>query len=476
MKRRVTSFIAIFIFAAAPLFAHDPAAVTPLVIDTDMGLDDTVMLSLALQCPNINLSAVVASEGVSSPEMSVDLLGRMLNLFNRSDAAFYAPAKTEPLPAPPFRGFASAAIEVALKNVAPLSSRDFSPKAYVSEHGKTVVLVLGPLTNIAAAFEADPTIADRIDKIVCAGSPDPAASWNMRYNAEALAAVRDTGVKLEFVRPDEDARKRESWASGELKFGSGASIGENFVKKLLADAQVRGHYFGYFTNFFDELTLLYWIDKSLFEKADELGVYEPANREGLLSLFERIIANGRQGKQRVVFVEYPLPAIAFQFDVRKRRRHIIERHGEAEWFAQLLMNEFHEHLGAYSVIGVKMGLRAAELLNAPQHGIKVTSRTPARPPVSCLNDGVIVATGATPGRGLFKHEPADAVAVMFEYNGRALTLKLKDEYRDRVKARIKKLLERYTLDDHEYWHGVRALGLDIWTDWRRGEIFTATWN
>ncbi len=156
-----------------------------------------------------------------------------------------------------------------------------------------------------------------------------------------------------------------------------------------------------------------------------------------------------------------------------RRASILGRNGEDEWFAQLLMNELHEHLGAYSVVGVKMGLRAAELLNAPPHSMEVVSHAGPRPPFSCLNDGILVATGSTPGRRLFVHEPKGAgdVAATFTYNGRSVTLRLKAEYRAKVKAEIGRLVEEYGLQRPEYWQGVRTFGLDLWETWHRLEIF-----
>jgi len=136
----------------------------------------------------------------------------------------------------------------------------------------------------------------------------------------------------------------------------------------------------------------------------------------------------------------------------------------------------HEHLGAYSVVGVKMGLRAAEVLNAPQHGMKVVSHVPPGPPVSCLDDGVICATGCTPGRALFSRGEIDrdAVKVSFTYNGRTITLTVKRRYRDHVRSRIRALLRVSTLEDRAYWEGVRALGLDIWTNWHRRDLFTVS--
>lgn len=62
--------------------------------------------------------------------------------------------------------------------------------------------------------------------------------------------------------------------------------------------------------------------------------------------------------------------------------------------------EFHGHLGPYLVSGVRMGLLAMRLLDS--HGyadLMVTVETGATPPVSCLADGLQVATGCTLGKG-----------------------------------------------------------------------------
>ena len=137
------------------------------------------------------------------------------------------------------------------------------------------------------------------------------------------------------------------------------------------------------------------------------------------------------------------------------------------------MNELHDHLGAYSIIGVKMGLRAAELLNAPPHGLKVTSHVKPGPPLSCLNDGVIVATGSTPGRNLYFQGPIDETCaqVAFSYQGKTVNLTLKTEYQQQVRQHIQNLLKDYTIDDPEYWDGVRRKGFDIWENWHRLDLF-----
>jgi hypothetical protein len=93
--------------------------------------------------------------------------------------------------------------------------------------------------------------------------------------------------------------------------------------------------------------------------------------------------------------------------------------------------------------------------------------------VSCLNDGLLVSTGSTPGRNLFSHSPGPpgTVEATFAYNGRTVTLRLKKSYQERIRNTIQTLLTYTTLEDDAYWAGVRDLGLEIWKDWHRSDLF-----
>ncbi len=63
----------------------------------------------------------------------------------------------------------------------------------------------------------------------------------------------------------------------------------------------------------------------------------------------------------VVLNDFPVaPSISmFKDDVRPYVKKIIERYGLEEWKACLLTNEFHRHLGIYSIVGAKMGHKGA---------------------------------------------------------------------------------------------------------------------
>jgi pyrimidine-specific ribonucleoside hydrolase len=241
---------------------------------------------------------------------------------------------------------------------------------------------------------------------------------------------------------------------------------------MLDQPASRQHYLEVLSEFHDELAVLYLLHPELFRNVGR-DVVEPHDAQVVAKAIAAELSRGRQRKQRVVFTDGPLPAESLRSDVQQRREAILANNGPDEWFAQLLLNELHEHLGAYSIIGVKMGLRAAELLNAPQHEMTIASSAPAAQPVSCLNDGLLVATGSTPGRGLFSHSPGPpgTVEAEFAYNGHSVTLRLKKVYQERIRTTIQALLTHTTLEDDAYWQGVRELGLDIWQNWHRRELF-----
>ena len=477
---RRTKLVVLFVCAlpVIPAAGHEIDVALRVVIDTDMGIDDAVTLSLALQCPQIRITGVVACEGVAGPDSGVRALGRMLEEFNRGDVALYGPLPAASArPVPHFRDFAESTIDQALCGT-PRAPLPFTAKAYTAPRAaKVTVLALGPLTNLAAALK-DGEVRQAIAGIVIPGAPDAAKNWNLGYDPDAFAAVAGSGVALQFIETGSAAAKPDAWRTEEGPKGRGTTVGEGLVARLFATPGFRGHYTqGAFAQFTDELALIACVNHDLFAAVDLPAgggtCLQPRDREAIASCVGRLLSEGRQAKNRVVFAPGALPDSILRADVRKRKAGILAKNGESEWFAQLLMNELHEHLGSYSIIGVKMGLHAAELLNAPPHGMQVVSHSAAQPPVSCLNDGIIVSTGSTPGRALFRHEPgpAGSTRVSFSCNGRQLTLAVKDEYRKKVQASIDELRKIHTLEDAAYWQGVRGASLEIWEHWHRRDLF-----
>jgi pyrimidine-specific ribonucleoside hydrolase len=467
----------VYLATAAPCFGHDDEIRSPIVIDTDLGIDDAVALAMALQSPNLEVASVVACESVAAATTASEQLSRLLDYFNRGDVRLFSAMHHPEATPPECRARAAAVIDEALPKPSRTDRHPSSPPSYVIDGHRSTVLALGPLTQLAAALRAFPGTAENIHRVVISGDPESGNSWNLVRDPEAVTAVQAFGVPVVFVRAGGRATKPSTWYVRGLTGGQETSLGEALLDRLLATDNARAHYLETLSSFHDELAVLFLTDPELFTEVAH-GIVEPIDERVVADAIRTALSRGRQRKDRVVFIDGPLPDEALQPDVRARKDTILTRNGPDEWFAQLLLNELHEHLGAYSIIGVKMGLRAAELLNAPQHAMTVVSAAPPTQPVSCLNDGLLVSTGSTPGRGLFSHVPGPPgiVEATFEYNGRSVRLRLKDEYRTQIGETIQGLLARFSLEDDSYWSGVRELGLDIWQDWHRRNLFEVTWD
>ncbi|NQU80800.1 MAG: nucleoside hydrolase, partial [Bacteroidetes bacterium] len=158
--------------------------------------------------------------------------------------------------------------------------------------------------------------------------------------------------------------------------------------------------------------------------------------------------------------------------VAKIQARTIEDHGLIEWKATVLTNEIHGHTGIYSIIGVKMGIRACEYFNVGINNLQVISLAGKKPPLSCLNDGIQISTGATIGQGLI--EISDTICTIptaiFEFNKKRITINLKEALAQKIQEDIKKGVQLYSFSE-QYWLYIEELALQYWANYDRHAIF-----
>jgi pyrimidine-specific ribonucleoside hydrolase len=142
---------------------------------------------------------------------------------------------------------------------------------------------------------------------------------------------------------------------------------------------------------------------------------------------------------------------------------------DEEWRLVKLTNEIHGHTGIYSIIGTKMGLYARELLGERPSVLSFAGKTP---PLSCLNDGIQIGSGATLGRGLIEvaAEGTPCAKARFSFGERSFTLQLKEEYARRIRADISQAEAAFG-HTPAYWERIEAFALQYWHEWDRREIF-----
>ncbi len=182
-----------------------------IIIDTDPGQDDAVAILLALASPEIAVLGITAVAGnvplpltEKNARIVCELAGRPdIKVFAGCDAPLARPLVT----AEHVHGKTGLDGPQMADPVMPLQDQhavDFIIETLRAEPAGTVTLVpVGPLTNIATAFQRAPDIIPRVQEIVLMGGAyfevgniTPAAEFNIYVDPEAAKIVFDAGVPL----------------------------------------------------------------------------------------------------------------------------------------------------------------------------------------------------------------------------------------------------------------------------------------
>ncbi|NOX44348.1 MAG: formylmethanofuran dehydrogenase [Caldiserica bacterium] len=95
----------------------------------------------------------------------------------------------------------------------------------------------------------------------------------------------------------------------------------------------------------------------------------------------------------------------------------------------------HGHLGPFLVAGLRMGRLALRLLGHPGYrGIVAEVETGTTPPLSCLIDGIQIATGCTPGKGNLVIRDVGRPRAVFHADGKSLRVALRSSLVDEFRA------------------------------------------
>lgn len=172
--------------------------------------------------------------------------------------------------------------------------------------------------------------------------------------------------------------------------------------------------------------------------------------------------------------EFPERPSDFNSTVRPYVSRIIQKHGREEWKAVVLTNELHHHMGLFSIVGAKMGIRAREVLQAPFDAITVVSYAGFKPPCSCLNDGIQVSTGASLGKGAIRVVDGSEPRADFISGKKKVTLKLKQEIISDIDRVIKECAEKYSFQSSRYFAELDKLSVEYWLKWDRAHLFEET--
>ncbi len=179
-----------------------------IIIDTDPGQDDAVAILLALASPELEVLGITAVAGNVPLALTARNARIVCELAGRPDIPVFAgcdrPLRHALVTAEHVHGKSGLDGPIMPDPVMPLQDDhgvDFIIETLRSETPGTVALcALGPLTNIATAFEKAPDVIGRVQEIVLMGGAyfqvgniTPAAEFNIYVDPEAAEIVFRSG-------------------------------------------------------------------------------------------------------------------------------------------------------------------------------------------------------------------------------------------------------------------------------------------
>jgi pyrimidine-specific ribonucleoside hydrolase len=197
----------------------------PLIVDTDLSVDDYVALLYLLQRPEVEIRAITVVNGVVHVKPGVENLCRLLAWLGRDEIPV-AGGAAEPLTGergvpPGWRLPLDYGPRILLprRGSAPsaLSAPELLREQILASEAPVTLLALGPLTNLALLLREDPALAGRIEAIVISGgaiqvpgtihkdsprNPNTVAEWNLYVDATAADIVFRSGAPLVLIPLD----------------------------------------------------------------------------------------------------------------------------------------------------------------------------------------------------------------------------------------------------------------------------------
>ena len=175
-----------------------------ILIDTDPGIDDAMAIFYALESPSLEVVGLTTVFGNAHTSVCTTNALKLLEITGRTDIPV-APGVDAPL-AMPYRGPVAFVhgedgqgdVFLPPPTTSPLSidAATFIIDTVMNAPGEITLVALGPLTNVAAAMQIEPSLTSQLAEIVLmggnafvGGNASPAAEANILNDPEAADIV-----------------------------------------------------------------------------------------------------------------------------------------------------------------------------------------------------------------------------------------------------------------------------------------------
>lgn len=464
-------------------FAYPQLLNQKYIIDTDCATDDFRALNILLSRQEIEISAIVVSEGTLEPQDGVKKVKSLLKDWEKQDIPVFCNNNHTSV-RPAWRELCLRAKwgDKEQENYCEDFTSGLTSLLENAKKESYTLLCLGSLGTASQLFYSRPQIMYKFKRIVWyVQSYHPLQGFNYECDKNAADSIlKSSGIRVDIISNLGMNNLVFNLSMLELAKKYSTPLSQkliNFHSQPLINARLKENHF----ILKDELTALYVLRPELFGMTLKPPVIRiryniSVDTVAIRELMEDLLKGIYSVERNIVFSSFPADHEQYNYDVRQMMDSAIALYGKEEWKACVMTDEFHGHLGVFSIVGAKMGIRARELFGVGPDQIHVVSFAGTTPPYSCLSDGIQVSTGATLGQGTITVS-SDSITrpeAIFSYNGKSVKIKLKDEYLKIVNDDIREGIVKFGLLDDGYWKLIRQSALRYWLQWDRNKIFDIT--
>jgi inosine-uridine nucleoside N-ribohydrolase/formylmethanofuran dehydrogenase subunit E len=470
MKRIL--FILVCISINLTLFSHPWKPGHYVIIDTDGGIDDMKAITMLLASPDVRVLAITISPGVLDASSAFKKVKSLLNSFFHEGI---------PVGINRVSAYISPGFPVAMNTIWGNETGIDVKKApdalsvindmLIHETTPISFICMGSASTVTEAMKNLPVFKKQVKEIIWSTEgPKNRDGFNFKIDKPSSTRILKSDIPVRMVS-----------GTGEEVFYNDsilnviAKVPTVYAKKIsgyFRSDSGRDHQYSKEAR--DESTVLYLHSPGLFNATTSgtNGYFSPGNLDSLRLKAVQILAGLTVAKNQVI-KEFPVDPSFYFLDIEPSVTDIIDKYGIDEWTSGVIASELHRHLGVFAIIGVKMGIRAREYFDTGVDEFTAISHAGSTPPLSCMNDGIQVSTGATPGHGLLTvdNDPPTSPAAVFTYMGRKIRLSLKSEIAQKIISELKQINFIYGLDSNIYWELVRKNTIRYWLDLDRHDIF-----
>ena len=207
----------------------------PLLIDTDPGVDDALAILMAFADPAHDVVGLTVTAGNIGLEHTVANTLKVCEVAGRGDVPVF-PGAAKPLLSSPRHaaflhgddGFGDTGYAPARFPAQPEHAALAILRLSHVHAGRLLLVTLGPLTNLALALRLDPTLPQRVARVVAMGGAvtgrgnmTPVAEFNVYVDPEAAHVVLTEFPRIELVDWEVVMRHGMSHATFEAWLDSG---------------------------------------------------------------------------------------------------------------------------------------------------------------------------------------------------------------------------------------------------------------